>query len=86
MRQYRWFNNRVGQKVYARKGNAYEEIEVKDKDHAFELWKDARIYTEPKEYYRLYKKYINEDQLIKKGIKYAKKHLKKVFQELEKED
>ena len=90
MRQYRWFNNRVGQKVYRLYFDdkwSYLSIEVKNKDHAFELWSDGETYYDEKEFNYLKKiDHFEENKLIKEGLQYVKKNFGKAIKNLSKED
>lgn len=78
MKQYRAFHRRIGKRI-----TEFDNvILIRDPEHAFELYKyntgNYLDYKEPKE--------TKDVKKIKEGLEYAKKHLKKVFQELEKED
>lgn len=47
-RQYRWFHNRIGKKIYS---PLYKNgIVVKDRDHAFELWTLETFWYDEKEF------------------------------------
>lgn len=41
MRQYRWFHNRIGKFVYHFEKDGLYETKIKDRDHAFEVYRSA---------------------------------------------